>query len=159
MLKKFFNWSSHFPQIRILLILTYTHICTQRPPKNFLFFFGIWVLKIHRILRWSQICGNNSKKIHPEKAICQKLLQVSSIEEKNILFFTLFFGCNSSVGKSLKPLSTASKSEQNPALSRHPHPNFAKRSFHVYKHFFFNFKVQFTRNGSKFRKTCFREVS
>ena len=59
-------------------------------PKIFLFFFGIWVSKIRRILRWFQICGNNWEKIHPEKAICQTLLQVSSIEEENLWFFTLF---------------------------------------------------------------------
>ena len=68
----------------------YTHICTQWPQIFFLLFFGIWVFKIRGILRWFQICGNNRKKIHPEKVLCQTLLQVSSIEEENLWFFTLF---------------------------------------------------------------------
>ncbi len=59
-------------------------------PKFFLFFSDMWVFKIRRILRWFQICGNNRKKIHPEKVICQTLLQLSSIEEENLWFFTLF---------------------------------------------------------------------
>ena len=54
------------------------------------FFFGIWVFKIRRILRWFQICENNWKKVHPETFICEILLQVSSIEEENLWFFTLF---------------------------------------------------------------------
>ncbi len=59
-------------------------------PKKLLFFFGIWVFKIRRILRWFQICGYNWKKIHPEKVICQTLLQVNNIEEENPQFFTIF---------------------------------------------------------------------
>jgi hypothetical protein len=46
--------------------------------------YDIWVFKIRRILRWFQIRENNWKKIHPEKVICQTLLQVSSIEEENL---------------------------------------------------------------------------
>ena len=57
-------------------------------PKFFLFFFGIRVIKIRKILRWFQICGNNWKKVHPEKVLCQTLLQVNSIEEENLWFFT-----------------------------------------------------------------------
>jgi hypothetical protein len=30
------------------------------------------------------------KKVHSEKVLCQTLLQVSSIEEENLRFFTLF---------------------------------------------------------------------
>ncbi len=39
-LKKFFNWLSHFLRICILLVLTYTHICTQWPQKNFCSFLA-----------------------------------------------------------------------------------------------------------------------
>ncbi len=59
-------------------------------PKIFLFFFGIRVFKIRRIVRWFQICGNNWKKVHTEKVLCQILLQVNSGEEEKLQFFTLF---------------------------------------------------------------------
>ncbi len=42
-----------------------------------------------RILRWFQIRGNNLKKVYLEKVICQKLVQVSSIEEYKLQFCTL----------------------------------------------------------------------
>ncbi len=67
----------------------YSHMHSMTPTK-FLFFFGIRVFKIPRILRWFQICGNNWKKVLPEKVICQILLQVSSTEEENLWFFKLF---------------------------------------------------------------------
>jgi hypothetical protein len=50
----------------------------------------MWVFKILRLLRWFQICGNNWKKIQPENVLCQVLLQVSSIEEEKLRFFTPF---------------------------------------------------------------------
>jgi hypothetical protein len=37
-----------------------------------------------------RIRGNNWKKVHLEKVICQKLLQISSIEEETLSFCTLF---------------------------------------------------------------------
>ncbi len=58
-------------------------------PKIFYFFFCIWVFKIRRISRWFQIHGNNWKKVYQEKVICQKSLQVSSIEEERLQIFTL----------------------------------------------------------------------
>ena len=58
-------------------------------PKFFYFFFNIWVSKKCRILRWFQIRGNNLKKVYQEKAICQKLLQVSSRVEYKLQFCTL----------------------------------------------------------------------
>jgi hypothetical protein len=60
-------------------------------PKFFYFFFNIWVSKKRRILRRFQIRGNNLKKVYLEKVICQKLVQVSSIEEYNLQFCTLSF--------------------------------------------------------------------
>ena len=65
----------------------YSYMYSMTP--KFFCSFLLWVFKIRRILRWFLICGNNRKKIHPEKVICQTLLQVSSIEEKNLWFFTL----------------------------------------------------------------------
>jgi hypothetical protein len=58
-------------------------------PKFVYFFFNIWVSKKRRILRWFQIRGNNLKKVYLEKVICQKLVQVSSIEEAKLQFCTL----------------------------------------------------------------------
>jgi hypothetical protein len=58
-------------------------------PKFFNFFFNIWVSKKRRILRWFQIWGNNLKKVYLEKVICQKPVQVSSIEEDKLQFCTL----------------------------------------------------------------------
>ena len=58
-------------------------------PKFFYFFFNIWVSKKRRILRWFQIRGNNLKKVYLEKVNCQKLVQVSSIEEYKLQFCTL----------------------------------------------------------------------
>ncbi len=57
-------------------------------PKIFYFFFNIWVSKKRRILRWFQIRGNNLTKLYLEKVICQKLIQVSSIEEAKLQFCT-----------------------------------------------------------------------
>ena len=57
--------------------------------KFFYFFFNIWVSKKRRILRWFQIRGNNLKKVSLEKVICQKLVQVSSIEDYKLQFCTL----------------------------------------------------------------------
>ncbi len=40
LLKKFFNWLSHFLRICILLVLTYTHtVYVLNDPKNFFVFF------------------------------------------------------------------------------------------------------------------------
>ncbi len=57
------------------------------PPKIFL---KKRVSKMLRISRWFQIRGNNWKKMHPEKVICQKPLQVHGIEEDKLQFFILF---------------------------------------------------------------------
>ncbi len=45
-------------------------------PKFFLFFFGIRVFKIRRILRWFQICGNNRKKNTPRKSYLQNTFAI-----------------------------------------------------------------------------------
>ncbi len=58
-------------------------------PKFFYFFFNIWVSKKRRILCWFQIRWNNLKKVYLEKVFCQKLVQVSSIEEDKLQFCTL----------------------------------------------------------------------
>ena len=58
-------------------------------PKFFYFFFNIWVSKNAKFLRWFQIRKNNLKKVYIEKVICQKLIQVSSIEEYKLQFCTL----------------------------------------------------------------------
>jgi hypothetical protein len=76
LLKKFFNWLSHFLRICIILFPKNTHICTPWPQHFFYFFFNIWVSKKCRILRWFQIRENILKKVYLEKVICQKLLQV-----------------------------------------------------------------------------------
>jgi hypothetical protein len=58
-------------------------------PNIFYFFFNIWVSKKRRILSWFQIRGNNLKKVYLEKVFCQKLRQVSSIEEAKLQFCKL----------------------------------------------------------------------
>jgi len=57
--------------------------------KIFSFFFNIWISQKRRILRWFQIRENNLKKMYLENVICQKLVQVSSIEEYKLQFCTL----------------------------------------------------------------------
>jgi hypothetical protein len=137
-------------------IYSYMHSMT---PKNFWFFFGIWEFKIRRILRWFQICGNNRKKIHPEKVICQTLLQVSSIEEENLWFCTLFLA----VTFLLANYSHFSQQFRNQRKILHcfdTHIQILQRkSFYVILALFWNFKARFARNGSKFWKTCFIKVS
>ncbi len=68
-------------------------------PKFFYFFFNIWVSKKRRILRSFQIRGNNLKKVYQEKVICQKLVQVSSIEEGQTPILHTSFACNLFVSK------------------------------------------------------------
>jgi hypothetical protein len=129
-------------------------------PNFFLFFFGIWVFKICRILRWFQICGNNRKKIHPEKVICQTLLQVCSMEEENIWFSTLFLA----VTFLLANFSHFSQQFRNQhkilrCFDNHIQILQEKSFFFVILALFWNFKARFARNGSKFWKTCFTKVS
>jgi len=81
LLDKFFNWLSHFLRICILLVPNNTHIL-----KNVI--FCIWVFKICRISCWFQIRGSNWKKVHPEKVICQKHLQVTGKKEDKLQFST-----------------------------------------------------------------------
>ena len=59
--------------------------------KIFSFFFNIWISQKRRILRWFQIRENNLKKMYLENVICQKLVQVSSIEEYKLQFCTLLW--------------------------------------------------------------------
>jgi hypothetical protein len=49
------------------------------------------VSKMRRILRWFQIRENNWNKAHPEKVICQKVLQDSSKEEDKLQFCKFFW--------------------------------------------------------------------
>jgi hypothetical protein len=62
-------------------------------PKFFISFLTydsyVMSIKKRRILRRFQIRGNNLKKVYLEKVICQKLVQVSSIEEYKLQFCTL----------------------------------------------------------------------
>ena len=128
-------------------------------PKIFLFFFGIWVFKIRRILRWFQICGNNRKKIHPEKVICQTLLQVSSIEEENLWFFTLFLAVTFLLAN-FSHFSQQFRNQRKILRCFDTHIQILQRkSFYVILALFWNFKARFARNGSKFWKTCFTKVS
>ncbi len=142
---------SHFLRICILLVLTNTHICTQWP-QNFLVLFDIWVFQIRKILCWFQICGNNWKKVHPEKVRSQILLQVSSIEEK-LRFFTLFLA----ITFLLANFSHFSKQFWNQrkilrCFDTHIHI-LQRKSFYVIIALFQNFKARFARNSSKFWKT------
>jgi hypothetical protein len=128
-------------------------------PNFFLFFFGIWVFKIRRILRWFQICGNNWKKVNPEKVICQILLQFSSIEEEKLRFFTLFLA----ITFLLANFSHFSQQFWNPRKILRcfdTHLQILQRkSFYFILALFLNFKARFARNGSKFWKTYFIKVS
>ncbi len=158
MLNIFFNWLSHFLRICILLVLTYTHISTQWP-QIFLFFFGIWILKIWRILRWFQICGNNRKNIHPEKVICQTLLQFSCIEEENLWFFTLVLAVTF-LWANFSRFSQQFRNQRKILRCFDTYLQILQRkSLYDILALFWNFKAQFARNGSKFWKTCFTKVS
>ncbi len=128
-------------------------------PKKFLFFFGIWVFKIRRILRCFQICGNNRKKIHPEKVICQTLLQFSSIEEENLWFFTLVLAVTF-LYANFSHFSHQFWNQRKILRCFDTHIQILqKKSFYVILALFWNFKARFARNGLKFWKTCFTKVS
>ncbi len=127
-------------------------------PKFLMFFFGIWVFKIRRILRWFQICVNNWKKVHTEKVICKILLQVSSIEEEKLRFFTLFFGYNIFVSKFFT-FSQQFWNQHKILCCFDTHIQILQRkSFYVILALFWNFKARFARNGSKLWKTYFIKV-
>ncbi len=66
-------------------------------------------IKKRSILCWFQIRWNNLKKVYLEKVICQKLVQVSSIEEETPILHTSF-ACNIFVSKFLAFSSTDFKS-------------------------------------------------
>ncbi len=95
-----------FKSVKAGFVYSYMYSMT---PKFFLFFFGIWVLKIRRILPWFQICGNNWKKAHLEKVLCQTLLQVRVLQGEPPNFRT-FFGYNFFVSRFFTFFSTISKS-------------------------------------------------
>jgi hypothetical protein len=82
MLKKFFNWLSHFLRICILLVLTnmYSNMYSMTP-KSVSSFLGYEYSKYAEFYADFKSVEIFGKKIHPEKVLCQTLLQVSSIEE------------------------------------------------------------------------------
>ncbi len=124
-------------------------------PKICLFFFGIWVFKIGRILRWLQICGTNWKKVHQEKVSCQILLQVSSLEGENLRFFTFFFAITFLLAN-FSHFSQQFQNQRKILRFLYPYSNFAKKkSFYVILALFWNFKARFARNGSKIWKKVF----
>ncbi len=128
-------------------------------PKIFLFFFGIWVFKICRILRWFQICGNNWKKVYSEKVICQILLQVSSIEEENLRFFILFLAITFLLAN-LSHFSQQFRNQRKILRFFDTHiPILQRKSFYFILALFWNFKARFARKSSKFWKTYFTKVS
>jgi hypothetical protein len=54
-------------------------------PKNFSSFWAYEYSKFAEFYAdFKKNCGKNRKKLHPEKVICQTLLQVTSIEEENL---------------------------------------------------------------------------
>jgi hypothetical protein len=57
-----------------------------------------------------QIRGNNLKKVYIEKVICQKLVQVRSIEEYKLQFCTLLLPVTFLLANFLRFFSTDSKS-------------------------------------------------
>ncbi len=119
-------------------------------PNFFKFFFGIWVFKIRRILRWFQICGNNWKKVHPENVLCQKLLQVSSIKEEKLRFFTLFLAITFLLAN-FSHFSQQVRNQHKILRCFDIHIQILQRkSFDVILALFWNFKARFARNGSKF---------
>ncbi len=72
-------------RICIVLVPNNTHICTQWPQNFFNYFFGDEYSKnaeFHADFKSVEII----EKVHPEKVNCQKLLQISSIEEENPQF-------------------------------------------------------------------------
>ncbi len=141
---------------------TSSNICSyiySMTPKFFLLFCDIWVFKIRRLLRWFQICGNNRKKIHPEKVICQTLLQVSSKEEENLWFFTLFLAVTFLLAN-FSHFSQQFLNQHKILRCFDTHIQILQRkSFYVILALFWNFKARFARNGSTFWKTYFTKLS
>ncbi len=90
MLKKCFNWLSHFLQICILLVLRNTNICTQLPQNFFSSFLAYEYSKYAEFYADFKSVEIIGKKNHLENVLCQILLQVSSIKEEKLRFFTLF---------------------------------------------------------------------
>jgi hypothetical protein len=157
--KKVFQWVRPFlANLHSSSSNIYSYVYSMTP-KFFLFFFGIWVLKIRRILPWFQICRNNRKKIHPEKVICQTLLQVSSIEEENLWFFTLFLAVIFLLAN-FSHFSQQFRYQRKILLCFDTHSQILQRKcFYVILALFWNFKARFARNGSKFWKMYFTKVS
>jgi len=67
--------------------------------------------------------------MHPQKVICQKLLQISSIEEGQRQIFYTCFAYNFFLSKFFAFFSTVSKSAWNSALFWYPNSNFRKKKF------------------------------
>jgi hypothetical protein len=105
-----------------------------------------------------QICGNNWKKVHPEKVICQILLQVSSKEEEKLSFLHFFY-----ITFLLANFSHFSQhfwNQRKILRCFDTHIQILQgKGFYVILALFWNFKAWFAWNGSKFWKTYFIKVS
>ncbi len=158
LLKKFFNWLSHFLRICILLVLTYTHICTQWPQKFFCSFLAYEYPKFAEFyadFKSVEIIGKKST----QKVICQTLLQVSSIKEENLWFFTLFLAVTFLLAN-FSHFSQLFRNQRKILRCFDTHLQILwRKSFYVILALFWNFKAQSARNGSKFWKTYVTKVS
>ncbi len=128
-------------------------------PHFFYFFFNIWVSKKRRILRWFPIRGNNLEKVYLEKVICQKLVQVSSIEEDKLQYCTLLLPVSFLIANFLHFSQHITNQRKIPSCFDTHFQILWRKGFYLIFAFFWNFKALFARNGSKFWKTCFTKMS
>ncbi len=109
------------------------------------------------ILRWFQIRGNNLKKVYLEKVICEKLLQVSSIEEDKLQFCTLLLPVTFLLAHFLH-FSQQFRNQRKILSCFDTHIQILwRKSFYVKLALFWNLKALFARNGSKCWKTCLQK--
>jgi hypothetical protein len=90
------------------------------------------------------------EKVHPEKVLCQTLLQNSSIEEKILLFFTLFLAITFLLAN-FSHFSQQFRNQRKIMRCFDTHIKILQRkSFYVILALFWKFKAQFARIGSTF---------
>ncbi len=89
--KKFFNWFSHFLRNCILIVPRNTHtVYVFNDPK--FFYISFFAYEYQKCVAFYADFKSVKiiEKVHPEKVICLKLLQVSIIKEDKLQFCTLF---------------------------------------------------------------------
>ncbi len=103
-----------------------------------------------RLQRFSQL-----DEIH-QQVLCQMLLQVSSIEEEKLWFFTIFLAVTFWLAN-FSYFSQQFRNQHKILRCFDTHIQILQRKSLYVISTFWNFKARFARNGSKFWKMCFQK--